>query len=483
MAKDAKSRRTANLATPNDLGANATKDVAGGLNILLADVIALYFKTKNFHWHVSGPHFRDYHLLLDEQATQIYAMTDVIAERVRKLGGNDHPLGRPRSSACSACSTTTPTTSRRTTCWPSCATTTSSSLKHMRIAPRGLRRARRHRHRQPDRELGRRDRAAHVVPVRDAAAAPRARTLTALTQLARDHRRHEMLQRRRAELLHGGARLLLQQVEHALDARLAEGAEPPEIGPADADGARAERQRLDDVGAAAEARIDQHRDAAVDRLDDLGQRVDGRAAAVLGAAAMVRDDDGVEPVVDGEDGVLGASSGPSARSLVFTVSRRRLMNVPGEVGGAGAVDAGEVDARRSWACACTKLARPSAWHDAQLRVSVRHSRHEGLPVLPGQHVDRDDDGSGAGLLGAPGQRLGDLPFVGRVELEPDRPAARLDRLLDRGRRHGREHLQVVAALRAARATASSPSSWKARLRAGRRHHDRAAVGRAEQLHA
>jgi starvation-inducible DNA-binding protein len=88
MAKDAKSRRTANLATPTDLGENATKDVAGGLNILLADVVALYFKTKNFHWHVSGPHFRDYHLLLDDQATQIDAMTDVIAERVRKLGAS-----------------------------------------------------------------------------------------------------------------------------------------------------------------------------------------------------------------------------------------------------------------------------------------------------------------------------------------------------------------------------------------------------------
>ena len=62
--------------------------MAGGLNILLADVIALYFKTKNFHWHVSGPHFRDYHLLLDDQATQIDAMTDVIAERVRKLGAS-----------------------------------------------------------------------------------------------------------------------------------------------------------------------------------------------------------------------------------------------------------------------------------------------------------------------------------------------------------------------------------------------------------
>ena len=88
MANDAKARRSANLATPSDLGANATKDVSGGLNILLADVYALYLKTKNFHWHVSGPHFRDYHLMLDEQATQIDAMTDAIAERVRKLGSS-----------------------------------------------------------------------------------------------------------------------------------------------------------------------------------------------------------------------------------------------------------------------------------------------------------------------------------------------------------------------------------------------------------
>ena len=86
MSTDKKSG-SPRLQTPTDLGANATKDLAGGLNILLADVYALYIKTKNFHWHVSGPHFRDYHLLLDEQATQIDAMTDVIAERVRKLGG------------------------------------------------------------------------------------------------------------------------------------------------------------------------------------------------------------------------------------------------------------------------------------------------------------------------------------------------------------------------------------------------------------
>ena len=125
MAKDAKSRRTANLATPNDLGANASKDVAGGLNILLADVIALYFKTKNFHWHVSGPHFRDYHLLLDDQATQIDAMTDVIAERVRKLGASTiksvgHVKRLQRVLDNDADYVTPPT------CWPSCATTTRS---------------------------------------------------------------------------------------------------------------------------------------------------------------------------------------------------------------------------------------------------------------------------------------------------------------------------------------------------------------------
>ena len=91
---DAKSRRAAPLNTPTDLGSNATRDLSGALNILLADVFALYMKTKNFHWHVSGSHFRDYHLMLDEQATQIYGTTDAIAERVRKIGGRTlHSIG------------------------------------------------------------------------------------------------------------------------------------------------------------------------------------------------------------------------------------------------------------------------------------------------------------------------------------------------------------------------------------------------------
>ena len=82
-----KSRRKAPLATPSDLAAGATADIAAALNGVLADVFALYLKTKNFHWHMSGPHFRDYHLLLDEQGDQLYAMTDPIAERIRKVGG------------------------------------------------------------------------------------------------------------------------------------------------------------------------------------------------------------------------------------------------------------------------------------------------------------------------------------------------------------------------------------------------------------
>jgi starvation-inducible DNA-binding protein len=76
------------LATPTDLKPEATKDIAGAMNAILADVFALYLKTKNFHWHLSGPHFRDYHLMLDDHADQLFAMTDPIAERVRKVGGN-----------------------------------------------------------------------------------------------------------------------------------------------------------------------------------------------------------------------------------------------------------------------------------------------------------------------------------------------------------------------------------------------------------
>ena len=84
---DLERRQRAPLNTPTDLKPAATKDISAALNGILADVFAMYMKTKNFHWHMSGPHFRDYHLLLDEQADQLYAMSDPIAERIRKVGG------------------------------------------------------------------------------------------------------------------------------------------------------------------------------------------------------------------------------------------------------------------------------------------------------------------------------------------------------------------------------------------------------------
>jgi starvation-inducible DNA-binding protein len=87
-ARGTEARRRAPLATPTDLRGGATNDIAAAMNTILADVFALYLKTKNFHWHMSGPHFRDYHLMLDEHGDQIFAMTDPIAERVRKVGGS-----------------------------------------------------------------------------------------------------------------------------------------------------------------------------------------------------------------------------------------------------------------------------------------------------------------------------------------------------------------------------------------------------------
>ena len=123
--RDAKALQNAPLKTPTDLGSNAIRDISGALNILLADVFGLYVKTKNFHWHMSGPHFRDYHLLLDEQAAQISAMTDDIAERVRKIGGTTY-IRLARSAAASVFSITMQTMSHQWICWPNSATTTNN---------------------------------------------------------------------------------------------------------------------------------------------------------------------------------------------------------------------------------------------------------------------------------------------------------------------------------------------------------------------
>jgi hypothetical protein len=117
------SLRNAPLITPTDLGTAASQDIAGAMNAILADVFALYMKTKNFHWHMSGAHFRDYHPLLDEQAEQLYAMTDPIAERIRKTGGRAlRSIGHLREFSVSKI--TTPSLSIRLTCSRSCARTT-----------------------------------------------------------------------------------------------------------------------------------------------------------------------------------------------------------------------------------------------------------------------------------------------------------------------------------------------------------------------
>ena len=164
-AKDAAARRLAPLDTPTDLRPNAAPEISGALNILLADMFALYLKTKNFHWHVSGPHFRDYHLLLDEQGEQIFATTDAIAERVRKIGGTTlrsiGHIGRLQRVLDNDADFVTPPRHAR-----GAARRQQAAGGELARGPRDLRQARRRGQRQLDRELDRRGRAAHLVPVR-----------------------------------------------------------------------------------------------------------------------------------------------------------------------------------------------------------------------------------------------------------------------------------------------------------------------------
>ena len=162
-SKDAHVRER--LATPSDLKSEATRDISAGLAGLLADVFALYMKTKNFHWHMSGPHFRDYHLLLDEHGEQIFAMTDPMAERARKIGGatlrsigeisrrqrlldNDAEYVDPKDMLAELRDDNKSLT---------------TSMREVHNVCDELRRCR---DREPARSLDRRDRAADLVPVR-----------------------------------------------------------------------------------------------------------------------------------------------------------------------------------------------------------------------------------------------------------------------------------------------------------------------------
>ncbi|MGY3106196.1 starvation-inducible DNA-binding protein [Bradyrhizobium sp. LM6.9] len=164
--EDARKRLEAPLDTPSNLGSNATKDISAALTALMADVFALYVKTKNFHWHMSGPHFRDYHLLLDEQAEQIFAMTDEIAERARKTGGTTirsiGHIARVKHIGDNDADFVTPEDMLAELKEDNLALT-----QRMRQTHNCLRRSWRCRHGQPDRKLDRRGGTSHMVSVRD----------------------------------------------------------------------------------------------------------------------------------------------------------------------------------------------------------------------------------------------------------------------------------------------------------------------------
>ena len=136
-ATQLKRQETDTFETPTDLSRDAVVEISSSLRQLLADVFALYIKTKNFHWHMSGPHFRDYHLLLDEQSSQIFAMTDDIAERARKIGGTTLRSISDITQHQRLKDNNTEVVSPKT-CWQNCASTISSSLgrygPHMKSA-------------------------------------------------------------------------------------------------------------------------------------------------------------------------------------------------------------------------------------------------------------------------------------------------------------------------------------------------------------
>ena len=163
--------KTEALSTSTDLAGDAVRDISGALNALLADMFALYLKTKNFHWHISGPHFRDFHLLLDEQADQIFATTDPIAERVRKIGGTTlrsiGQIARQQRLLDNDADYVTPLDMLA-----ELRDDNKQLTAEMRAHARALRRAQRRGDGQPARGLDRRVRAAHLVPVRSDFAGP-----------------------------------------------------------------------------------------------------------------------------------------------------------------------------------------------------------------------------------------------------------------------------------------------------------------------
>ena len=207
-------------------------------------------------------------------------------------------------------------------------------------------------------------------------------------------------------------------------------------------------------------RIDQHRHAAADRLEDLGQRVDGRAAAILGAAAMVGHDDAVEPVVDGEHGVLGRHQPLQHQPRLHRVAQA-LDELPGEVGGAGAGDARDVEPVEVGLALDEARQAERRGTTPQFRVSVRHSRTSVSQFWRASTSTVTTMVSAPAFSARRARRLGHLPFV-RSDRAGTRPAGRAPRSPARSRSWPRSRGSAGdRRLRAARATASSPSSWKA----------------------
>ena len=294
------------------------------------------------------------------------------------------------------------------------------------------------------------------------------------------HRRHEVLERGRAHLLHLGAGLVAQQLKRALDTRLAEGAESPEIGPADADCRCAHAQRLDDVGAAAEAGVDQHRHVAGDR-DDLRQRLDGGRPAVLGAPAMVRHDDGVDAVLAGQLRVLPGDDALDHHLHLGDVADP-LDVVPAHGGRQHVCHPGEIETLES---------RPSLEVGGDARTIVAlvalpgvEACHAGLGLGEpcGTAIDRHRHSDTARPLGAPHMVGRDLEIVGGIELKPDRGAARLGHVLDRGRALVGQQHQVVSELCRV-GDRGLPVGVKGLVTAGRTEHDRGWIFVPEQFKA
>ncbi len=255
-----------------------------------------------------------------------------------------------------------------------------------------------------------------------------------------------MLDGRRAHLLHDAHQFGPQQLQDALDAGLAEGAEPPDVGPSDADRGRAHAQRLADVGAAAEAGVNQDRDAAVDSFDDFRQRIDGGAAGVFAAGAMVRHDDAVIAVVGRELRVFPGQQpldddfhlGDVAQALEVVPRHGRRLDV---------AQPGQIDALVHGLVALIGLDIGAIMAVAALAVVGSRQPEQSLLVAPSGTIDRDGEGRTAGILGALDVVRCDLELVGRVKLHPDRPAPRLDHILDAGRRLGGEDHEMIARLR------------------------------------